>query len=210
MDTGPAKVRQRVSDNVRPFSVGLWMTHPQLVIFDEFFTSTLKGGALTFEWQNPRTGNTADFRIVGQPTYSKFVPRESGLRSLVSFDIELMPGTEVVDDFEPPVAAVPWGGGRGHYGADGGEPAGGSGVGGEDVDVEWFVPRVPAAAAPAAVALLLYPHYGSGFEDGAGAGDNADESLVVLGETGGGGGPTIEKHPTGGAGDAGGGAIGSP
>ncbi len=209
MDVGPAKVRPRVTSNVRMFTVGVWMTQAQLVTFDAFFVSTLAGGALTFEWKNPRTGNVADFRIVGVPTYSKFMPRDNGRKSLVSFEMELMPGTEVEGDSEiPPASQAMWGGGRGHYGSDGEGSEDDAGDGSSLVSGDpWFVPRVASGVISSPVVVALFAGVGSGFDADAGDDGSSLQDGGMFG-TDGSGGPTIEKHASGGAGNVGDGSLG--
>lgn len=80
MDVGPAKARRRLTAGVRIIRASLMMTRAQLALFDDFFTGTIAGGALPFEWTNGRTGQTHDFRIVGAPEYSRVAPNAAGGR----------------------------------------------------------------------------------------------------------------------------------
>ena len=71
MDAGPDKVRRRFTAGVRTFSVALPpLTTSQVATFDTFFDVTVAGGAISFDWVNPRTqAAAAKVRFVGLPTY---------------------------------------------------------------------------------------------------------------------------------------------
>jgi hypothetical protein len=87
MDAGPAKVRRRFTAAERPFKLNMILTAAQATAFDTFFVTTVAGGSLPFTWVHPRTQEAADFRFVGQPTYSAL---DGGLYQ-VDFTIELLP-----------------------------------------------------------------------------------------------------------------------
>lgn len=70
MDTGPAKVRRRFTAVTADLTVKFAITQAQSGIFDAWFVGTLYGGAITFEWTNPRTNTSETFRIKGEPSYS--------------------------------------------------------------------------------------------------------------------------------------------
>lgn len=69
MDAGPAKVRRRMTDSVRPLKCAVVCTAAQVTIFDDFFTTTLSGGASAFNMTHPRTGSTVEMRFVSIPKY---------------------------------------------------------------------------------------------------------------------------------------------
>ena len=95
VDVGPAKVRRRFTGDRRTFSIQLDLKGSEVATFDEFFLTTTKGGALSFEWKHPRTASLADFRFLAPPQYRPRGPRESGVEWwVVSFDVELLPGTD--------------------------------------------------------------------------------------------------------------------
>lgn len=87
MDAGPAKVRRRFTAGVRPQSFSLTMTTAQVAIFDDFFVTTLSGGADRFTWTNPRTSASVEFRFKSIPQYKPI----SGAYYEVSFELEQMP-----------------------------------------------------------------------------------------------------------------------
>jgi hypothetical protein len=87
VEQGPAKVRRRYTAAPRPVQVSIAVTAAQLETFDAFYLTTLEGGALTFDWQHPRTGVSKTFRFVKQPEYTHL----GGLQYTVSMDLEIMP-----------------------------------------------------------------------------------------------------------------------
>lgn len=63
MDAGPPKARRRFSTGIRPIKIRMLMTTAQVEILDVFFVTTLQGGALTFDYNHPRTGASEVYRI---------------------------------------------------------------------------------------------------------------------------------------------------
>lgn len=113
VDVGPAKLRRRFTGDARRFSVALDLTRSELTTFDVFFRDTTEGGALSFDWKHPRTGAAAVFRFLRPPTYRPQAPRTAsgGEWWRVTFDMEMLPGTD--SDNPPPSDAtyLPEGGG---------------------------------------------------------------------------------------------------
>ena len=91
MAAGPAKVRRLIGSNSRFVSIGMYLTAAQVVIFEEFLTTTLLGGSLHFTWLHPRTAAAIDCRIVVDentaPTY-KVITMDM-IR--VDFQMEILP-----------------------------------------------------------------------------------------------------------------------
>lgn len=87
MDKGPAKVRKRMTSNVRPISCAFVLTTAQLAIFESFFITDCAYGAIHFDWAHPRTGSTLDFRFTDQPKYEPM----SGTDWYVTFNLEQLP-----------------------------------------------------------------------------------------------------------------------
>jgi len=87
MDAGPAKVRRRMTDNVTLITGAIAVTKDQLEIFDDFFHSTLSGGASRFNWTHPRTGDAVEMRFREIPTYR----RAGGDYWYVEMKLEVMP-----------------------------------------------------------------------------------------------------------------------
>lgn len=86
MDAGPAKIRQRVTSNVRPVSGSMVMTETQLTTFESFFNTTIVGGTLRFNYTHPRLG-AVELRFVSSPSYTK-VGDDAWL---VEMGLEIMP-----------------------------------------------------------------------------------------------------------------------
>jgi hypothetical protein len=86
MDTGPAKVRKRISYNTKPISASIVVNSTQVATFETFFYTTLLGGSLTWTATHPRTGASVDMRFNG-------VPKISSSDSLytISMNLEVMP-----------------------------------------------------------------------------------------------------------------------
>ena len=70
MDQGPAKVRPRTSAGVRKFTMRFLMTRVQTAVFDGFYTKDLNGGALSFSFIRPRTGENLSMRLTKPPEYA--------------------------------------------------------------------------------------------------------------------------------------------
>lgn len=87
MDAGPAKVRRRFTAAVRNLQMTMEMSNAQIATFDTFFNDTIKGGALNFDFPDPRTGTTVDVRIVNTPQYRNIGGEYWG----VELEIEVLP-----------------------------------------------------------------------------------------------------------------------
>lgn len=71
MDTGPAKVRRRVTAAVRPVKGSIIVTATQLGTFKTFYNTTLLGGTLRFSWKDPADGTTAvEMRFTETPKWT--------------------------------------------------------------------------------------------------------------------------------------------
>lgn len=71
MDTGPPKMRRRFTAAVREIDVGMFLTGAQRTTFDTFFITTLKEGALSFDWTDPNDGATASMRFREPPAWQQ-------------------------------------------------------------------------------------------------------------------------------------------
>lgn len=87
MDAGPAKLRRRTTAGVRRLACALRLTTAQVATFDSFYVTSLQGGALPFDWVNPRTGAAESLRFVGPPAYGA----PSGDLFPVTFKLEVLP-----------------------------------------------------------------------------------------------------------------------
>ena len=60
-DVGQALRRARWSGDSRTYSFAMVMDATQMAIFESFYFTTLKSGALDFDWIDPATGTHATF-----------------------------------------------------------------------------------------------------------------------------------------------------
>jgi len=88
MDQGPAKKRRRATTNVRPIVAQFIMDKSQVDTFDTFYNDTTAGGSLRFDFKNPRTGVTKEFRF--RDTMPTITPL-SGDLFRVNVELEIMP-----------------------------------------------------------------------------------------------------------------------
>ncbi len=70
MDSGPDKVRNRTTAGVRLFSMSFIMSKTETALFDDFYLNDLNGGAVSFDFTHPRTGETLSMRVVKPPAYT--------------------------------------------------------------------------------------------------------------------------------------------
>lgn len=67
MDIGPAKIRRRYTKGVETLTVSINLDTDQYDLFNDFFYTTLNGGAKTFNYTHPITQDSQEFRFVGSP-----------------------------------------------------------------------------------------------------------------------------------------------
>ena len=87
MDAGPDKVRRRFTAGVRPLTMMMIVDESQFSTLDDFFVTTLAGGALRFDLTIPSTGLTERLRFVGRPEYVLVTPTKGRVR----LDLEVLP-----------------------------------------------------------------------------------------------------------------------
>jgi hypothetical protein len=88
VDGGLAKVRRRFTTSSRLFQLSMQMTNAQAADFETFYTDTLAGGSLTFEWVHPRYQTPATFR------FRKPAPQHQSIGSeyvRTTMNLELVP-----------------------------------------------------------------------------------------------------------------------
>jgi len=92
MEMGPAKQRRRFTARVDTFSCRFLMDESQVVTFKDFFNNTLEGGALAYDWDDPRTGTTRSFRFRGSGDTAPFSIEgtRSGELYYVSVELEVV------------------------------------------------------------------------------------------------------------------------
>jgi hypothetical protein len=88
MEVGPAKVRRRISANVKPLAIAIdRLTSANVDTLEAFYQTTLLGGAESFDYTHPRTGATVSCRFTGPPKITS--PKPPGYRA--AFGLEIMP-----------------------------------------------------------------------------------------------------------------------
>jgi phage-related protein len=87
MDVGPAKLRQRSTAGSGTYHFNFHMTDANIIALRTFYITTCHGGADSFEWVDPRTSATEDWRFLGQPSW---VQIKNNLYH-VSVDLEQLP-----------------------------------------------------------------------------------------------------------------------
>lgn len=68
MDVGPAKVRSRYTDGVDLYTCSILLDYDEHATLNTFFKTTLNNGALSFDFNDPFTGEPASFRFAEPPT----------------------------------------------------------------------------------------------------------------------------------------------
>lgn len=88
METGPHKQRPRFTAAPEPLSGSVLLTREQTMIFDSFWSTTLKRGALSFNWTHPRTLQEVEMRFIcgDPPGYSP-----AGEHYVLTMNLEVMP-----------------------------------------------------------------------------------------------------------------------
>lgn len=84
MSKGPDKLRKFSTADVRPLAGYQFYTDAQLDTFITFFNSTLESGSLSFDRENPRSGDTEEMRFKSPPTWK---PRNLGWQVFLDFEI---------------------------------------------------------------------------------------------------------------------------
>jgi len=64
MDAGPEKMRRRYTASVKTFSGKMLLNKNQLIELDLFFKTALADGVLRFNFTDPQTLETAEFRFI--------------------------------------------------------------------------------------------------------------------------------------------------
>lgn len=86
METGPAKVRRRVTSGVAPLKGAIYMSRAQLTTFTTFYETTLAGGSLRFSWTDPVTNTSVEIRFAEPPSWTLV-----GVEAKVEFSLEILP-----------------------------------------------------------------------------------------------------------------------
>lgn len=87
MDVGPAKVRRRTTANVRSLRMTYVLNKDQAADLEAFFFNDTAGGALSFDYTHPRTGDTVSARFTEPPQISSL----NGIYFQISISLEVLP-----------------------------------------------------------------------------------------------------------------------
>lgn len=87
MEVGPPKVRRRSTTNVDEFSCSIDLDLNQYSIFENFYKTSLNGGAKTFSFKHPITQLDIELRIKGQVQ----IRSRGGGNYVALFNVEIMP-----------------------------------------------------------------------------------------------------------------------
>lgn len=63
VDQGPPIARQRYTKARRPVNIPITLTNAQRIVFDEWYSTDLKYGVLSFNWVDPVTGVSRSFKF---------------------------------------------------------------------------------------------------------------------------------------------------
>lgn len=93
MDSGPDKVRRRFSAISKYFSIAMNMDGSELGTLDSFYDTTLQGGSLSFDMNDPQTGVSASFRFTEPPQATQRVGNSNTDKRLwdITLTLEKLP-----------------------------------------------------------------------------------------------------------------------
>lgn len=67
-DIGPDKRRRVTTRAKNSYSVTINVNRVEFDLFDVFYRTTTNAGILAFDYEDPITGDAAEFKIIGEPT----------------------------------------------------------------------------------------------------------------------------------------------
>ncbi len=70
MDVGPAKVRSRFTDAIDVYTCTIFLDYSDYSTFRTFFKTTLNNGVNRFDFTDPFTNTSAEFRFAEEPDIS--------------------------------------------------------------------------------------------------------------------------------------------
>jgi hypothetical protein len=93
MDAGPPTRRNRFTAITKSVSYIITLDGEQVETLDGFFHDTLRNGALSFDWIDPRNDSAAVFAFASPPQYTGLVGAEYPAERLwrVSLSLEIQP-----------------------------------------------------------------------------------------------------------------------
>lgn len=91
VDAGPAKTRPRYTSASRALTVPIVLTNAQMIVLDTFYRTTLKMGALEFDWVDPTTNTAVAMRFVAPPQLNVRANAPDGRRWEGQLAFEILP-----------------------------------------------------------------------------------------------------------------------
>ncbi len=95
VDAGLPKMRRRFSAAIRTYTLAtdkFIMTDTQQTTFETFYTTTLEGGTLPFDWPAPWVGaGTKTFRFLSALQFGMIVPGGANRLTTVTIVLEELP-----------------------------------------------------------------------------------------------------------------------
>lgn len=94
VDAGPVQMRQRFTNVSRDVDIPLELNNVQRQIFDPFFVTTIAGGTLPFDWEDPVDDSVVSFRFRNAefPQFTLSV-NATGRIWVCTMALELLPGS---------------------------------------------------------------------------------------------------------------------
>lgn len=93
MDAGPPSRRNRFRAITKSVSYTMTLSGDQVAVLDTFYHSTLRNGALSFDWKDPRTDAAAVIAFKSPPEYTAIsgAPDPEDRLWLASLSLEIQP-----------------------------------------------------------------------------------------------------------------------
>ena len=92
MDAGPQSRRNRFTAITKTFPAPMVLDGAELVAFNFFYRSTLKNGALAFDWTDPAADEVVSIAFKEPPQWSLFAgdadPAKRGWKAILSLEIQ--------------------------------------------------------------------------------------------------------------------------
>lgn len=89
MDSGPPTTRNRFTAITKSMNVPLFLTGAEVATLETFFHTTLKNGALSFDWKDPRTDATVSMKFKEPPNFGGMVGDDTVNDRLWGVDLSL-------------------------------------------------------------------------------------------------------------------------
>ena len=94
MDVGPDKLRRRTTAGIVPYDFTFLATSTEVGNMETFYSSTLQGGSLTFDFTDPDTGTlySNKWRFLAPPSSKHSFNSSAGVKYyLVNIQLERLP-----------------------------------------------------------------------------------------------------------------------